>query len=436
MTGELMHDVVAEQGVIGSMLINSDVIADMGTLLRPEDFYRPAHGLLFALMVDMFGHGIDVDRMTVLSRLIESGDVTRVGGAPYLAVLTQYANPISATTYAATVADRATDRALGVLGVKATMLSETPGVTADKVAAIQELTDGIAAHREVRRGVTVGDAMLDAVNAIDAARRGDTAAGVIPTPYQDLNRMLGGGFRPGQSVVIGARPGVGKSTVMLDFMREATRNAIPAEVISLEMTVPEIMERFLSAETGIAYSLIRTGMLHPDEEQRLADQVPALMERPLRLTDAPGATMSFIRAQARRGVSRDGLRMIGIDYVGLMPSPPGSESRQLAVADFSRTIKRMDMELGIVSITCSQLNRNPETRTDKRPGLGDLRESGAIEQDADIVILIHDPSGGDPAHARAGEYDLIVAKHRGGPTGTVTVVNQMHRARLADMATV
>lgn len=429
-------DLTAEQGVLGAMLLDNTTIADLTGLLRPGDFYRPAHGILFTLITDMFGRGEAVDPITVLSRLLETGDADRVGGAPYLGELTRYTNPLSATFYARAVADRATDRDLAALGAKAAVLAATPGDTAAKVATIRQAADDLGAHREVRPGVWIRDAMVDALDAIEAARSGETQAGVIPTPWADLNRLLGGGFRPGQSVVVGARPGIGKSTFMFDCLRHAASLAVPVLDVSLEMTESEIMERFLSAETGIPLNLIRTGQLRPEEENRIAARVTDLMAYPLKILDAPGTSMPFIRGEARRGAARDGVRMIGIDYIGLMDTPPGSESRQQAIAAISRAIKIMDMELGLVSITCSQLNRNPEQRRDKRPSLADLRESGSQEQDADIVILLHRPDADDPETARAGEVDFIVAKHRGGPTGTVTVTNRLHVCQFADMAVV
>jgi replicative DNA helicase len=429
-------DVVAEQAVLGAMLLDPTVIADMSAMLRAGDFYRTFHGTLFQIMVDMFGRGLPVDRMTVLSRLIETGDVERCGGAPYLHTISEYANPMSATHYARTVAERATDRAVGVLGALASQLASVPGDTAAKVATIRQAADDLTAHREVAPGLWIGEALTDAIDAIEAARSGEDQAGIIPTPFADLNRMLGGGWRPGQSVIVGARPGIGKSTFLLDCLRTAAHNDVPCLDVSLEMTVPEIMQRFLSAETRTPLAMIRTGQLRPEEEQRIADRVPYLANRPLRMLDAPAATMPYVRGEARRGVARDGLKLVGIDYIGLMSTPPKSESRQQAVAEISRSIKLMDMELGLVSITCSQLNRNPEQRADKRPTLADLRESGAMEQDADIVILLHDPAGGLAEHERAGEFDIIVAKHRGGPTGTVTVASQLHLSRFVDMAVI
>jgi replicative DNA helicase len=431
---ETVADVTAEQGVLGAMILDNMVIADMASLLRAADFYRPHHADLFDLMIDMFGKGIPVDELTVLSRLSETGDITRVGGAPYIASLTQYANPMSATFYARAVADRATVRRIAELGMAAQQLAQQPGDTADKVAMVRQLADDLGEHRETTTGVWVGDVTLAAIDAIDAAGRPDAAAALLRTGYRDLDRLLGGGLRPGQLIVVAARPGVGKSTALLDLHRSISlTQAVPSAMISLEMPTEEIMQRLLSAETGIPLAHIRTGQLRPEQEQQLADRIPHVMDKPLKLVDAPSASLPFIRAEGRRMVVRDGIRMLGVDYLQLMATPPKSENRQQAVADFSRGLKLFARENAVPVVACAQLNRNPEQRRDKTPGLSDLRESGAIEQDADVVILLHDPTGGEPDHPRAGEFDLIVAKHRGGPTGVITVTQQLHRARFADM---
>jgi replicative DNA helicase len=426
------HDIAAEQAVIGSMMLSEAVIADMAAMLRPGDFYRPIHGLIFTTIIDMFGRSEPVDVLTVMSRLMADGELARVGGAPYLSTCTQYAMPASAASYARTVAERATDRAVGELGAQAVALGSTPGDTDRKVAMIRDAADALTAHREVRHGVWVRDAMVEAIDAISDARDGTLAAGIVPTPYRDLNRLLGGGLRPGTSTVVGARPGIGKSTMLLDLLRCAARFEVGAELISLEMTVPEIMQRYLSAETNIPYALIRTGQLNGDDEDKLARRIPDIRDRPLLITDASSATMGFIRSQVRRGVARDNIRVFGLDYIGLVSLNPKVDRRE-GLGEISRGVKLLAKENGVVMITASQLNRNPASRRDKRPDLADLRETGDIEQDADVVILIHDPTDGDPTHARAGEIDFIVAKHRGGPTGTITVANQQHRARFADI---
>jgi replicative DNA helicase len=433
---DLAADVAAEQGVIGSMILDSTVIADMAAMLRPEDFYRPIHGTLFKTIAAMFGDGLPIDRMTLLSRLIESGDVARIGGAPYIHTLTEYANPVSATWYAKSVADKATDRKIGELGMQASALASQPGETGDKVAMIRQLADDLAEHRETVTGTWAGEEVDEALTAIERMARGETGL-IIPTPWADLNRLLGGGFRPGQLVVIAARPGIGKSTALLDIHRCASiRHGIPSAMFSLEMPTPEIMQRLLSAETGVPLAQIRSGDVRNDEFHRMAQRIPAITASRLRLVDAPYASLPFIRAEGRRMASRDGARMLGVDYLQLLATPPGSESRQVAVSDFSRGLKLLARWAELTVIACAQLNRNPEQRRDRRPTLADVRESGAVEQDADIVLLLHDPTGGEPNHERAGEYDMILAKHRGGPTGTVTVTNRMHLAHLADMAIV
>lgn len=427
-------DLAAEQGVLGAMLLDNLLIADMSGLLRAGDFYLTRNGELFDLMIDMFGRGLPVDQTTVLSRLIESGAVARLGGAPYLADLTRYANPLSATFYARAVAERATNRRVAELGAHAAALAAQPGDVAAKVAAVRQLADDLGEHREATAGQWLGDLTDAALEAADAAGRADAMSGLLRTGYADLDRLLGGGLRPGHLCVVAARPGIGKSTALLDVHRSVSiAQGVPSAMISLEMPTEEIMQRLLSAETGVPVAAIRTGSLRADEWRRLVDRADEVKDRMFKIVDAPSASLPFVRAEGRRLVKRDGIQMLSVDYLQLMESTPGVENRQQAVAMFSRGLKGLARENYITVVASAQLNRNPEQRRDKTPTLADLRESGQIEQDADVVILLHDPTGGQADHPRAGTYDLIVAKHRGGPTGVVTVANQLHLARLSNI---
>lgn len=429
------QDITAEQGVLGSMLLSADTIADMSARLRPGDFYRPSHVTIFDTVMELFTKGLPVDPITVLSRLSETGDIDRVGGAPYLAVLVEHANPASAGYYATSVTDKATERRILKLSAHAAQLVATPGETAAKVARVRQAADDLGDQRETTPGRWVGEAVSDALDAIDAASRPEVTGTLIPTGYADLDRLLGGGLRPGQVMVVAGRPGLGKSTLGFDICRNAAiRRGLTSAVVSLEMTEPEIMQRLLSAESRIPLHQIRTGDLTGREMARVIDQIQPITDAPLRLLSQAGTTMPVVGAEARRMRHRHDLRLLMVDYLQLIQTPAKSENRERAIADMSRSFKIMCMELGLAGLLISQLNRGPETRSDRRPSLGDLRESGSIEQDADIVVLIHRPDADNPDSDRPGEVDFIVAKHRGGPTGVVTVANQLHLARFADMA--
>jgi replicative DNA helicase len=227
---------------------------------------------------------------------------------------------------------------------------------------------------------------------------------------------------------------MGKSTVGLDLLRACSiRNGLASVMFSLEMSRSEITMRLLSAESRIPLSRIRSGTMTDDDWNKLARRMGEVAAAPMYLDDSPNLTMMEIRAKARRLRQQHGLRLVVVDYLQLMTSPRKVESRQQEVAEMSRSLKLLAKELDVPVVAISQLNRGPEQRTDKKPMLSDLRESGAIEQDADMVILLHREDAYERESPRAGEADLIVAKHRNGPTATITVSSQLHYSRFVDM---
>jgi replicative DNA helicase len=271
-----------------------------------------------------------------------------------------------------------------------------------------------------------------ALDEIEAISKGIGIEGV-KSGFRDLD-LLTHGFHPGNMIIIAARPAVGKSTLGLDIARHAAIHENQTAVIfSLEMSKSEITMRMLSAEARVGLNNIRSGQLSDDEWAKLARRMGEISDAPLFIDDSPNLSMMEIRAKARRLKQRHDLKLIVIDYLQLMSSGKRVENRQQEVSEFSRHLKLMAKELNVPVIAISQLNRSPEQRSDKKPMLSDLRESGSIEQDADVVILLHRDDMYDSQN-RSGEADFIVAKHRNGPTRTITVSAQLHFARFFDMA--
>jgi replicative DNA helicase len=236
-------------------------------------------------------------------------------------------------------------------------------------------------------------------------------------------------------VIVAARPAMGKSTLGLDFCRAASiHNNLTSVIFSLEMTRSEITMRLLSAEARVPLNHIRSGPMTDDDWNKVAATTGRISSAPLFIDDSPNMTMMEIRAKARRLKQRHDLRLIVIDYLQLMTSGKKVESRQLEVSEFSRQIKLLAKELEVPVVALSQLNRGPEQRADRRPMMSDLRESGAIEQDSDIVMLLHREDVYERESTRPGEADIIVAKHRNGPTRDLTVAFQGHYSRFVDMA--
>ncbi|HEY5788118.1 MAG TPA: replicative DNA helicase, partial [Microlunatus sp.] len=271
--------------------------------------------------------------------------------------------------------------------------------------------------------------VMDEIEAIGA--RGDMAG--VPTGFADLDELTGG-LHPGQMVILAARPGAGKSTMALDLARSASiRHGLTSAFFSLEMSRLEITMRLLSAEASVPLAHIRSGRMSDRDWASISARMGEVSEAPMYIDDSPNLTIMEIRAKARRLKQRHNLQLMVIDYIQLMTSGKRVESRQVEVSEFSRQIKLLAKELEIPVVALSQLNRGPEQRTDKKPMLSDLRESGSLEQDADLVILLNRPDLHDKESDRAGEADFDVAKHRNGPTKVVTVAFQGHYSRFADM---
>jgi replicative DNA helicase len=431
------QDIAAEQSVLGGMLLSKDAIADVVEVLRPGDFYRPAHQVIYECVLDLYGRGEPADPITVSAELERRGELLRVGGAPYLhTLIATVPTAANAGYYAEIVAGKAVLRRLVEAGTRIVQLGYhgADGADVDEVvdraqAAVYDVTD----RRTSEDYVALEDLLQPTMDELEAIETRGLSFGV-PTGFEDLDAVTNG-LHPGQMIIIAARPGIGKSTLGLDFARSCSvRHGLTSAIFSLEMSRTEIVMRLLSAEAGIPLADMRTGKMNDDKWAKLARKMSEVSEAPLFVDDSPNMTMMEIRAKARRLRQRHELRLLVVDYLQLMTSGKRVESRQQEVSEFSRQLKLLAKELEVPVVAISQLNRGPEQRTDKRPMLGDLRESGSLEQDADMVLLIHRPDAFERDDPRAGEADLIIAKHRNGPTATITVTNQLHLSRFTNMA--
>ena len=430
------HDLAAEQCVLGGMLMSKDAISDVMEVIRPADHYRPAHQVVHEAILELYGRGEPADPVTVSDLLAKRGELARVGGGAYLhTLIASVPTAANAGYYARIVRERAILRRLVEVGTRIVQLGYAGDGDADElVDRAQAEIYGVTERRATEDFLPLSEIMPGALDEIEAiGSRGGVMTGV-PTGFVDLDTLTNG-LHPGQMVVIAARPAIGKSTLALDLARAAAiKHRLATVMFSLEMSRNEITMRLLSAEARVPLQAMRTGQLGEDDWTRLARRMSEVVDAPLFIDDSPNMSMMEIRAKCRRLKQRHDLRMVIVDYLQLMTSPRRVENRQQEVSEMSRSLKLLAKEVDVPVVAISQLNRGPEQRTDKRPLLSDLRESGSIEQDSDVVILLHREDAYERESPRAGEADLIVAKHRNGPTTTVTVAFQGHYSRFVDMA--
>lgn len=438
------QDVAAEQSVLGAMLLSKHAIDPAADVVQGRDFYRPAHEQIFDTIVGLAARGEPADAITVAAELQRRGEVARIGGAPYLHTLVSGVS-IAANVdyYAQIVREKAVLRRLVQVGQRIAQLGQAgQGDLEDIVDRAQAEVLDVDGSRGADDYSLISQLIPTTIDEIEALGQRSGEVHGVPSGFPDLDRVTTG-FRGGQMIVVAARPGIGKSTLGLDFCRAASiRNGIPSAIFSLEMTASEITTRLLSAEGKVNVSAMRSGQMSDTDWRKIGNVTGKVNAAPIVIDDSPNMTMPEIRAKARRIQKEHGLGLLVIDYLQLMTSGKKVENRQVEVSEFSRQIKLLAKELDVPVVAISQLNRGSEQRTDKTPMISDLRESGSIEQDADVVLLLHrgqrdgDESGGaaDGPRERIGEADIIVAKNRSGPTTKVAVTFQGHYSRFTPMA--
>lgn len=565
------QDFIAEQSVLGAMMLSKDAIADAIERLHPHDFYRPAHQKIHEAIINLYGQGEPADAITVAAELDRQGQLQRIGGATYIHTLIAIVpTAANAGYYADIVAEKAVLRRLVEAGTRIVQYgyagadgAEVPEVLARAQAEMFEATNG----RRTEDFVALEELLQPTMDELETIQNDGGIARGVPTGFHDIDEVLNG-LHGGQMIIIAARPGIGKalaldtplptphgwttmgevnagqeligadgkptriiaatdtmyerpsyaiefdesctiiadgshqwptlnglrtttqlrpgadaitaavpvmgaqhvvtairpvasvpvrcvqvdnvdhtylagramvpthnSTLGLDILRSCSiKHHLPGIIFSLEMSKSEIAMRLLSAEASVKLADMRAGKMSDSDWAKIARRMSQLSEAPLFIDDSPNLAMPEIRAKSRRLAQQHNLRLIVIDYLQLMSSGKKVESRQQEVSDLSRNIKLLAKDLDVPIIAISQLNRGPEQRQDKRPHISDLRESGSLEQDCDVALLLHRPDATDRDDPRAGEADVIIGKHRNGETKTITLVHQLHLSRFSDMA--
>ncbi len=432
------HNLDAEEALLGAMLLSRDAVAAASEALHGGDvFYRPAHAHIFETITVLTARGQAVDPITVADELRRRDLLEAVGGPATLVSLQANApGTANAAHYARIVRDHALLRRL--IGAAGNIAERAYGLPDDVRKAVDEaesLVFDIARHEGEGSTAPIKDLLSDTLERLEELYERGTEITGTPTGYVDLDAMTSG-LQPGALIVVGARPAMGKTSFALGMATNAAMRANrPTLVFSLEMSKVELSQRILCAEARVDSKKVRTGKLSQDDWGAISNAIGRLAEAPVWIDDNPNVNVMEIRSKARRLRSEVGdLGMVVVDYIQLMTGRNNAESRQVEVSEISRGLKLLARELECPVVALAQLNRGLEQRADKRPMLSDLRESGALEQDADVVMFIYRDEVYDPKQENAGLAEILVAKHRNGPTGVAHLSFLAHITRFENMA--
>ncbi len=412
----------AEKSVIGSMLMDRDAIIEVADVLVKEDFYQNTNGILYEAMVELYREGKPVDLITLQNKLKEKQVPESIQSLDYIRELVE-AVPTSANAkqYAGIVKEKSILRKL---------IKVTEKITADcylgkdEFSTILEETEKDVFHLLQNASgredfVPIRDVVLNTLDQIEEASKNKGKITGIPTGFTDLDYKLTG-LHPSQLLIVAARPAMGKTAFVLNIAQHvAFRQNVPVAIFSLEMSKEQLVTRLMSMEAMIDSQLIRTGELEDQDWEKLMESAAVIGHSPLIIDDTPGLTIAEIRSKCRRYKQAQGVGLVIIDYLQLMAGNGKSESRQQEISEISRSLKALAREIDAPIIALSQLNRAVDSRTDHKPVLSDLRESGSIEQDADVIMFIYRDDYYNPDTEKKNLAEIIVAKQRSGSTGSI-----------------
>lgn len=418
------HSVEAEQSVLGSMLLDKEAIIVTLEILQGEDFYKEAHREIFESMYDLFNREEPIDLVTLTEELKKRETLEAIGGIPYLTSLASGV-PIASNVrhYAEIVEKKSLLRKLIKASQEIVQLGYSSDVEVGQVLEqAQKSIYDISQNRSSEGFIAIRDVLSDTFDRIEMLYESKTKITGLTTGFIDLDKKLSG-FHKTDLILVAARPAMGKSAFALNLAQNAAIKAgASVAVFSLEMSKEQLMLRMVAAESMVDLSKIQIGNLNEEEWTKIANAMVPLSQSKIFFDDTPGISVMEMRSKCRRLKMEQGLDLVLIDYLQLMESDRRSENRQQEIASISRNLKIMAKELDCPVIALSQLSRAPELRADHRPILSDLRESGAIEQDADLVMFLYRDEYYHPDSDKKNIAELIISKHRHGETGTVDLI--------------
>lgn len=430
------YNLEAEQSLLGSILISTDAIPLVMEIVKPEDFYREAHRHIYEAIVNLYARGEPADPITIAEELKARGVLEQVGGKPYLHTLVSIVPTAANAKYYAQIVERnGILRSLIKVATKIADLSyQAPEDVETVIDKAESLLFGVSQKRISEKFIHIKDLLTEGFEQIEKLYEKRAHVTGIPTGFVKLDELTSG-LHPSDLIVVAARPSMGKTSFALGIAQNvALQEKIPVAIFSLEMARQQLAQRLMCAEARVDAQALRTGNLKEEDWPKLSNAVGRLAEAPIFIDDTPNITIMEVRAKARRLMAKQKLGLIIVDYLQLMQGNGRSENRQQEISEISRALKILGRELNVPVIAVSQLSRAVEQRQDKRPLLSDLRESGAIEQDADLVLFIYRDEYYNRDSEDRGTAEIIIGKHRNGPTGTVKLAFLEHYAKFASLA--
>ncbi len=426
----------AEQSVLGSILLEPEALSRVLEVMTGEDFYREAHRKIFNAMLDLYQKGTPVDLITLTEILQNKGQLEDIGGASYLISMTDaIPSAIHVDVYARIVREKSILRRL--INEATEIASKGYNFAGDAEDLLDEAEKAIFKISEAKINPLVyplSFIIKESIGTIEQLYdRKETVTGV-PSGFTQLDKLTSG-FQNSDLVIVAGRPSMGKTALALNFARNAAvDHEVPVVIFSLEMSRQQLAIRMLCSEARVDSNKVRTGFIGEREWAKLTAAAGTLSEAPIFIDDSPTLTVLQMRAKARRLKSEKGLGMVLVDYLQLMKGREGSERREQEISEISRSLKALAKELNLPVIALSQLNRRPEGRDDKKPVLADLRESGAIEQDADLICFIFREEMYEENSKQKGIAEILLRKHRNGPTGSVSLAFLTEYTRFENLA--
>jgi len=417
------HNLEAEESILSAILIDNSILLDVLEILSPEDFYKSAHQKIFLSITELFSRNEPTDLVTLTNILREKNQLEEIGGATYLPRLVDTVPlAINAQHYAKIVHEKASLRRLIEKSNAITKRClEDQGDVDNVIDFAESSIFEISEHKNKQAFHPISTVIDSNIKTIEEHEKNKTLVTGVPTGFAKLDNLTSG-FQKSDLIIIAARPSMGKTALSLNIARNAAVDAnIPTAIFSLEMSKEQLSMRMLCAEARVDFFTVRRGFMSQEIWMRITDAASTFFDAPIYIDDSPDISALSIRAKARRLKRDKGLGLIIIDYLQLMRGHAASERRDLEISDISRSMKALAKELDVPVVALSQLNRKLEERSDKRPQLSDLRESGALEQDADVVAFIYrdEMYNKDENNPNKGKAEILLSKQRNGPTGKV-----------------